>query len=95
MSIEEIFQAIFENPSRIIVFIIVFLIVPGALFFYLLIGGELLKATGHETSGSIITGLVTGFGNITTKIGKALLIPGIYLFIFISIGIAIYNSIKK
>ncbi|MBU1204577.1 MAG: hypothetical protein KKE93_01590 [Nanoarchaeota archaeon] len=106
MSLEEILQtilegmvrltqAIFENPLKIVLFVICVLIIPSVLFFYFLIGGEALKSTGHETAGSFIIGLLTWFGNVTTSIGMALIKPAICLFVMISIGIALYNSITK
>ena len=87
-------EAILKNP-KIIITTVIGLIVISPLAINLLVTGEILKASGHEITGSTITGFVTWFGNVTTKIGMALLEPALWLFFAVVLGLTIYNEIKK
>ena len=80
MDLTDIISDFIDNPFKFLIGFVM-LLVPSSLFVWLLIGGELLKETGHNFIGSALLFMLDAFGNFTTWLVTTFIEFVVYLVI--------------
>lgn len=82
MDLANIISDFIDDPFKFLIGFVM-LLVPSSLFVWLLIGGELLKETGHNFIGTALIFILGAFGNLTLWLVTTFIESVVYLVIIV------------
>jgi hypothetical protein len=82
MDLANIISDFIDDPFKFLIGFVM-LLVPSSLFVWLLIGGELLKETGHNFIGTALIFILDAFGNLTLWLVTTFIESVVYLVIIV------------
>jgi len=93
-ALQDLIETLVDTPEKIVDWSLS-LILPSRILIIFLVIGIFLQAIGFNLLGSVLVGIFTFIGDLSTKIGLALLQIAIYMILILFIVKPIYDTIRS